>query len=187
MISIFPEYSTELFCDIYSEVNDFIYDYNNVAIPKTISVDNAVVLYYLLYAKFGNSPIANYDVNQFKYKLFSTIWQYGPTWEKRLDIQDTIRDLTSDDLIVGAKAIYNHANNPSVEPSTDSKQILPYINDQSVTHHEKSKMDAYTQLWGLLATDVTNDFLNRFTGLFNPFVRPVKHVIYVSDAIEEEE
>lgn len=64
---------TKKFTEIYESVNDFIYDYNNLALPKTISVDNAVILYYLLYAKYGNNHITNLDEDQFKYKLFSII------------------------------------------------------------------------------------------------------------------
>ena len=64
-------YNTKKFTDIYETLNDFIYDYNNIGIPKIISVESASTLYYLLYGKFGNSPIANFDENQFKYKLFS--------------------------------------------------------------------------------------------------------------------
>lgn len=41
--------------------------------------DNVSLLYYLLYARYGNNPIANTDINQFKYKMYSVIFQYGPT------------------------------------------------------------------------------------------------------------
>ena len=40
--------------------------------------DNLEILYYLLYAKFGNSFITNLDDKQWKFKVFSTIWKYGP-------------------------------------------------------------------------------------------------------------
>ena len=40
--------------------------------------DNLQILYYLLYAKFCNSFITNLDENQWKFKVFSTIWKYGP-------------------------------------------------------------------------------------------------------------
>ena len=56
-------------------------------------------MYYLLYARYGNTPIANYDQTQWKYKMFSIIFQYGPTWEKRLSIQDTLRGLQISDLV----------------------------------------------------------------------------------------
>lgn len=170
-------YDTKTFTEIYENVNDFIYDYNNIGLPKIISVENCSTLYYLLYAKFGNSPIANYDENQFKFKLFGIIWQYGPTWEKRLEIQSILRDLKEPELLTGSKAIYNHAFNPGEIASegtsaTTNQPELQYVNDQNVTNYTKSKMDAYMQLWDLLDTDVTSEFINRFKGLFKQFVRP---------------
>ena len=177
---VLPNCETKKFTDIYGSVNDFIYDYNNLALPRTISVDNAVILYYLLYSKYGNNHITNLDENQFKYKLFSIIWQYGPTWEKRLEIQENIRELTADELLQGAKAIYNHAFNPSTEPSTLDGSELPYINEQNTTNYKKTKMDAYTQLWNLLATDVTEGFLDKFSPLFKKFISPFTK-LYVTE------
>lgn len=167
---------TKKFTEIYESVNDFIYDYNNLALPRTISVDNAIILYYLLYAKYANNFITNIDETQFKYKLFSIVFEYGPTWEKRLDIQKKLREISDDDLLKGAKAIYNHAYNPSTEPSTQTLTELTYINDQNTTNYKKSKMDAYTQLWNLLATDVTEAFLDRFSVLFKKFISPFVNI-----------
>ena len=98
-VEMFPQYDTKLMTDVWSQASDFLTDYQNVGIPTTISNQNATTLYYLLYAKYGNTPIANYDENQWKYKMFSIIFQYGPTWEKRLDIQTTLRGLQIADLI----------------------------------------------------------------------------------------
>ena len=181
-----PMYSTKLFTEIYETVNDFIYDYNNIGLPKIISVENCSTLYYLLRAKFGNSPIANYDEDQFKFKLFGVIWQFGPTWEKRLEIQAKIRGLSDTELLKGAKAIYNHAFNPGEIASegasaTTSQPELQYVNDQNVTNYTKSKMDAYMQQWDLLSTDVTNEFLKRFEGLFKKFVMPGTYLFEEDD------
>ena len=180
-MNLLPQYNTKLFTDIYETVNDFCYDYQHVGIPTTISVNNAMTLYYLLYAKYGNSPIANLDENQFKYKLFSIVFMYGPAWEKRLDIQNEIKNLSADDLLQGAKAIHKHAFNPGTEPSPDD---LNYVNEQNVTRYEKSKMDAYGQLWSLISSDVTAEFLNKFNICFKKFVKPANPLIYVTD--EEE-
>ena len=98
-VEMFPQYDTKLMTDVWSQASDFLTDYQNVGIPTTISNQNATTLYYLLYAKYGNTPIANYDENQWKYKMFSIIFQYGPTWEKRLDIQTTLRGLQLSDLL----------------------------------------------------------------------------------------
>ena len=98
-VEMFPQYDTKLMTDVWSQASDFLTDYQNAGIPTTISNQNATTLYYLLYARYGNTPIANYDENQWKYKMFSVIFQYGPTWEKRLDIQTTLRGLEIADLI----------------------------------------------------------------------------------------
>ena len=136
--------------------------------------DNLEILYYLLYAKFGNSFITNLDENQWKFKVFSTIWKYGPAWEKKLEIQANLKelDIKSKDFLKGARAIYNKALNPETEPSTSALTELTYINEQNTTNYEKSKMDALTQLWNLIATDVTDSFLERFAPLFKRIWNP---------------
>lgn len=98
-VEMFPQYDTKLMTEVWSQASDFLTDYQNAGIPTTISVQNATTLYYLLYARYGNTPIANYDENQWKYKMLSIIFQYGPTWEKRLDVQNTLRGLQISDLV----------------------------------------------------------------------------------------
>ena len=99
MSRMIPQYDTKLFTEVFDDAGTFVYYYTNIGIPTTISDANATTLYYLLYARYGNSPIANYDEEQFKYKIFSIIFQYGPTWEKRLDVQKTLRDMQLSDLV----------------------------------------------------------------------------------------
>ena len=182
-----PQYSTVLFTNVWASVNDFLNDYQNIGIPVSIKVDtSASTLYYLLYARYGNNPIANQDITQFKYKLFSLVFQYGPTWEKRLDIQAKLRAISDDDLLKGSKPIYNTALNPSTAPSTSSLDELTYINSQNTTNYKKSKMDAYAQLWDLLDTDVTGDFLNKFKVCFKQFIRPENPLLYITDSEEGE-
>ena len=112
---MFPQYDTKLMTEVWSQASDFLTDYQNAGIPTTISVQNATTLYYLLYARYGNTPIANYDENQWKYKMFSIIFQYGPTWEKRLDIQTTLRGLQISDLVDNGSyhELFNHSASES--------------------------------------------------------------------------
>lgn len=79
MSNMLPVYNTKLFTDIWEEATDFLADYAAVGIPTTISTQSATTLYYLLYARYGNNPIANWDEEQFKYKVFGIVFQYGPT------------------------------------------------------------------------------------------------------------
>lgn len=196
-----PQYSTMLFTDVWSSASDFKDDYEEIGLytePVTsndvvvkagtkLSDASITILFSLLYSKYGNNPIANSDVNQFKFKVFGIIFQYGPSWEKKLEIQEKLRALSDEEIAKGSKAIYNTALNPSNAPSTQSLEELTYINSQNTTNYKKSKMDAYTQLWGLIDTDVTGDFINRFKVCFKQFVRPEKPLLYVTDNDETEE
>ena len=196
-MSNFPRYDTKLFTEVWEEASDFKSEYQASPFAGAIHYgetvgqvtydDNVTLLYYLLYARFGNNPIANFDENQFKAKVFAIIWQYGPTWQKRLDVQEKLRSISDEDLLKGAKAIYNHAFNPSQTPSTATLDEIEFINDQNTTNYKKSKMDAYGQLWELLTIDVTTEFLNRFQKCFKQFVRPEKHWIYVTELEDEED
>ena len=95
--------------------------------------------------------------------------------------------------------INNHAYNPSTAPSTQSTSELDYIDQQNVAKGTdtrtisgsdskttgqvvtKSKMDAYAQLWDLVATDVTNDYIAKFRKCFKQFISPERNMVYVTE------
>ena len=184
--SVYGNYRTRTFTDIYPSVEDFITDYTYNGIKTTITLDSITTLYYLLYARYGNSHIVNSDENQFKYRLFSTIFMYGPTWEKRLDVQNKLRGLTDKELIEGTKQINNHSYNPSTEPSTSDTEELPTTNEQTSTKYKKSKMDAYAILIALLETDVTEEFVAKFKKLFLSIVEPQNPLWYITEQGEQD-
>lgn len=68
-----PMYNTKTFADIYDDLGTFKYHYNHSLLPAAITDDNMTILYYLLYAKYGNNPIINFDENQFIAKVNSII------------------------------------------------------------------------------------------------------------------
>ena len=193
-MSRLPSYDTKLFSEIYSEASKFVADYKASGLydataghlNNSLSDEKATTLFYLLYAKYANNPIANLDENQFKYKMWSIIFKYGPAWEKKLDIQNKIRELTEDEIRLGSKAIYNHAYNPSTEPSTASLEELTAINEQNTTNYKKSKVDAYGALWQIVVSDVTGAFIKKFEPLFKQFVTPERTWIYVQELEDEE-
>lgn len=197
MSSMIPQYSTNIFTDIYPDATTFISDYKNVGIPyqytvgtttyQTLTDTNVEALFYLLYARYGNSPLANRDITQFKYKLFSTIFQYGPAWQKELEVQRKIMNLSEDDIRLGSKAIYNQALNPQTEPSTAALSELTYINQQNTTNYKKSPLEGYAILMELLKKDVTEEFINKFGRCFKKFVSNERPIIYVTEEEEDEE
>lgn len=224
-------YNTRTFTDIFGNYSVFKTEYTATQkFPMVIDaadtdshVSNLQILYYLLYSKYGNSPIANSDENQFKTKVGAIIWQYGPTWEKKVEIQNTLRGLSEAQIKTGAiKAvtntgtvnasgsnsynnlkstdsgsdIHNHAYNPATDPTTQTTTELDYINEQQVDKYGKSNtmsgsvennstqtnnlstndsttkgiLDGYAELWELLVSDVTDDFLSKFKPLFQKVI-----------------
>lgn len=182
--NMYGNYRNRKFTDLYGDVDTFVSDYNDCGIPVTLTEETMKTLFYLLYARYGNSTIASADETQFKYKLFGTIFQYGPAWEKRLEIQKELRSMSLDELRESATAIYNHSMNPSTAPKNDEWEILPTVNDQNVTRHKRSKLDAYALLVGLLENDVTDEFLSKFKKLFLTVVTPELPLWYVTEPID---
>lgn len=188
--NMLPEYSTMTFTQIWDEADEFVDEYKSSGLyisNSKVSDDSVTTIFYLLYARYGNNPIANRDINQFKYKVFATIMQYGPTWEKRLSVQKAIRDLTVDDIRLGSKAIYNQAMNPSTTPTTSALEEITYINAQNTTNYKKSPLEGYSILLDLLNTDVTKEFIDKFKICFKVFVQPERPIIYVSEEDEEDD
>lgn len=224
-MTMIPNSATKTFVQIFDTYNKFETAYKASALKNAITDNNLEILYYLLYAKYGNNPITNFDENQWKYKVFGVIFQYGPTWEKKLAIQATLRGLNETQIKTGmARAIsntgtvgntgsntynnltsadsgsdvHNHAYNPSTAPSTQSTTELDYINEQHVDKYGKTNtmsgsvsntntqtnnlatsdaitkgiLDGYAELWDILVSDVTEDFLAKFKPLFKKFVSP---------------
>ena len=179
--TVYGNYRTRKFADIWPSADAFIQDYQASAIPQKLKVADATTLYYLLYARYGNSSIANSDENQFKYKIFSTIYIGGATWAKKQEIQDKLREMTEDEILAGTKAINNHAYNPQTAPTTDTVEELEYINEQNTTKYKKSKLDGYALLWAILNDGVTERFLREFRYHFLVVVEPQLPLWYVTD------
>lgn len=178
-----PEYITKTFTGIWDSYDKFKKDYDELVTLVSGGItplkdDNARATYYLLYARYGNNPIVNYDDTQFKMKVMTVIATYGPTWERKKAIQNSLRELSEDALIQGAKQIYNHAFNPSTEPTTNELEELTHINEQNVTNNKKSKMEAYSILWANLHVDATDEYLNKFKNCFSRFVGDQYPIIY---------
>lgn len=185
--NLYGNYRNRKFTDIWGDVDAFLEDYTSAGIPTSITTTSATTLFYLLYARYGNSTVASSDENQFKYKVMSIIFQYGPTWEKRLEVQKELRELDLEELRESSRVIYNHSYNPSTTPGTTEDDILETINDQNVTKHKRSKTDAYALLIGLLDTDVTEEFISKFKKLFLTVVSPELPLWYETTIVGGEE
>lgn len=192
--SLFGNFLTRTFAEIFSPEEDgqdsvdvFKSIFVDSGIPLLIKDESLTTLFYLLYARYANSCIASLDENQFLYKLQSTVFMYGPSWEKRLEIQQNLRDLKPEDLLKGGEAIYNTANAPgtSIAGLVNSEGKVDYLSGQNTTAYRKSKMEGYATLASLLETDVTKEFLDRFQNLFIKIGQPQKPLWYETEVIND--
>ena len=111
---------------------------------------------------------------------------YGPAWEKRLEIQEKLRNLTDDEIRIGSTAIYNTALNPSSSPTVQTLEELEFINSQNTSKYRKSKLEALASLYTLIATDVTEEFIGKFKKLFITIVEPNYPLYYVTEGEEDD-
>lgn len=185
MLWINKPYDTLTFCEVWPSKDKYLEDYHNfgenVGQTNLLTDEQATQVYFLLIARYGNNPIANSDEGQFKLKVFATIGAYWGVYNKKLEIQEKLRELSEEELLTGAKQVYNHALNPNAEPSTGALKELEYINDQNTASHKKSKMEAFSILWSLLHADHTREFLDRFKKCFAVFVDKMPTPFYITD------
>lgn len=182
---------TKTFIDIYPTVDAFLTAVTAAAtagIPDNLTLPSKKVIYYMLYAQYGNSHIANLDENQFAYKLFTLMYMYGYSWQQRRAIQDKLCSLglESDDVLIGASQIYNHAFNPSTAPSTATVDELTAINEQNTAKNKKNKLQAYSELYDIIRFDITKEFVNRFKILFLQIVKPYNDLYYTTEVTDDE-
>lgn len=183
-----PRDRTLLFKNIFENSDDFLQNWKESDFfeEELIKDFNIKKIYALLYAKFGNSAVATSDINQFKAKVFDIVFEYAPTWEKKLEVQKNLRKLNEEELTLGAKSINNLVYNPSTIPSTDTTEEIPTVNQQNVNKIRKAKLEAYSNLVDLLDDDVTRTFVEKFRNLFALFV-DTKPLLYVDCDEDEEE
>lgn len=187
---LFGNYPTRTFAEIFPTEVDFINEWN--AAPFADRTDsqgeplNAIpanyiqLCYWLLVTRYANSTIASFDENQFKYKVFNIIFTHGPTWIKRLEVQNKIRNLSEEELTRGSKIINNSALHPGTDPSTATLEELTAIDQQTTSNRKKSVLEAYSSLLALLQVDVSEEFVDKFKKLFITVVQPNLPLWYIT-------
>ena len=183
-----PMYNTKKFNEIFPDAASFKDNYDTfqatAGLTNILDDTDVAITWQLLTAKYGSNPIANWSEDQFKIKVWQIMFQYGPTWVKRNDIQGELRALTADQIKAGEFNIYNTALNPATAPSDNDTTELNYINQQNTSRRQKSVLGAYNELMLLLDTDVTAEYIDRFKKLFMVVVDPTNTFIYTTEGEE---
>lgn len=180
--SYYGGYRTRTFSNIFETFESFEQAYNSTGLlvdfNETLTLKQ---LYLMLYAHYGNSHIAYSDENQFKYYLFSIVFQHAPAALKKREIQIALTKLSESDITKGSTSIYNHSFNPSTAPSTSTLDELLTINDQNVSKHTRSKIEGYALLQELIDNDVIDEFIHKFKKLFIKVLAPDYPLLYETE------
>ena len=185
--NLFGSYLTKTFAEVWGTAESFVNDVKASGVfpvNDQLKDETLTQLYYMLYARYGNSHMKNSDENQFKYRVYTLIYAQGYTWEKRTEIQALLRNFDEDTLRQTSTYINNHSYNPSTPPTTDTTDPLPTIDAQDANHQMKGKMEAYGNLLLVLQNDITTSFLDTFKPLFLTFVQPQAPLWYMTDIVE---
>lgn len=175
----FGQFDTKTFADVFPSPSAFEESMKASGLPISFTkTETVTTIYLLLYSRYGNAHIATTDENQFKVQIFSTVFQYGLAWEKRLEIQDRLYKLQEGQILQGGRAIYNKALNPSVAPGTASLEELQYINEQNTTNYKKNVLEAYAELASILDDSFTASFLDQFAPWFIAIMAPTSPLLY---------
>ena len=158
------------FEDIWESSTAFVNAYHNQSLPQELKDETITTLYYLLYGRYGSDCISGKNVRQWEYRFWGMVFQYGPAWEKRLEVQKRVRELSEDDLRDGDLSLNNLAYNPGTAPETTSTEVLTGIAQQNAGIKKRSILGGYSMLESLLATDVSEEFLEHFKDLFKPLL-----------------
>lgn len=129
-------------------------------------------LYYLLWARYASSHIRSDYPQQWKMKIMMTVFEYGPTWSKRLEIQEKVRNMSDEDIQKGSITTYNTAMNPDSAPTTETWASLDGINSQNKNLYQRGKLDSYAYIDQILKTDVTREFVEKFKKFFDIMASP---------------
>lgn len=184
--SMFGTYNTMTFADVWDNPTSFRDDVTSCGMTVDDYLSEQLTnLYFLLYARYGNKHFANMDINQSKYKVFSTIWMYGPSWAKELDLQNQLRNLTDDELATGNVTLNNTVLNEGTVVN-DPTKMLDRLNDQRASVTQRGRIERINSVLMLLKDDVTEKFLDRFKPIFAIVTTPANDLLYeVDDDIDD--
>lgn len=170
-------YIPKTFLDIFPTEESFITNWNSSGLTDmaALPVGSISIIYTLLVARYGNSHITGNNEDLWKKRISATIFQFAPTWEKKLEIQKKLRELNDTELLTGSKVVYDKSYNPSTVieggPNNEFGEI-DTVNEQTKSKNVRSKMEAYAMLTDLLDRDITEEFITRFKTLFRRVIAP---------------
>lgn len=119
-----------------------------------------------LMGRYGSSHIRYDNVGQFMAAFFTILRESQERLRVKLKINTRLRSLEESEAMDGEEVITNTATNPDTEPSTDSYEPLPYVNNQVGQKGKLSKVRGLYNWKHSVGGQAYNEFLDGFVKLF---------------------
>lgn len=185
--SFYGSFRTRKLSEIWPNVSEFSSYYQTCGIPTILFSSseynnyNINTIYALIMGRYGFSNIKSANEDQFKLRFMTVLFEYGKTWQKKMIINEKFLTMSEKEILTGSKALYNHARNPAISPSTATLEELPYIDDQNTTSYLRDPKQAYMETMENVNARATEEFLNKFKHLFIEITAPDGPLYYVEE------
>lgn len=165
--------ATKKFSDVFEDLDSFKNEFRSSPLNEANLTDETLgIVYAELYARFGDSYYTATNMYRNKLKTFSILKNEGLIFQKKLEIQNAILNMSLADLKDDGVIVNNYAENPAEESTGtyetgeyEGENFMKYVNNQSAQKTKKGKLTAYRdQLYSL--KNVTDSFIDKFKVLF---------------------
>lgn len=187
--------ATKKFSDVFEDLDSFKSEFRSSPLNEANLTDATLgIVYAELYARYGDSYYTATNMYRNKLKTFSILKNEGLIFQKKLEIQNAILNMSLADLKDDGVIINNYAENPGDE-ATDTivdvgeytgEDFMKFVNNQSAQKSKKGKLTAYRdQLYSL--KNVTDSFIDKFKVLFEKLLwSSYLPIMFREEEIEEE-
>lgn len=163
--------ATSRFREVFTTADTFISLFRESPLNEAkLSDETLKKIYYELYAEYGDSYFRATNDYRNQLKTFSILQNEGLVYQKKLEIQNNLINMSLSELMEEGISISNYAENPGDDATTmiddySGEDFIKYVNNQNVVKNKKSKLDAYkSQLYAI--RNVTTEFIKKFSVLF---------------------
>lgn len=165
--------ATKKFSDVFEDLDSFKSEFRSSPLNEANLTDSTLgIVYAELYARFGDSYYTATNMYRNKLKTFSILKNEGLIFQKKLEIQNAILNMSLADLKDDGVIVNNYAENPAEDSvgtyetgEYEGEDYMKFVNNQSAQKSKKGKLTAYRdQLYSL--KNVTDSFIDKFKVLF---------------------
>lgn len=176
------DYNTRLFKNIFPDYNTFATWYKGLPLSDDDGDCPSEKTFTLIAYEFNDSHTA-FSPDSFKQHFANDIYTYYREFEATTKGILDLMKLTDDEIAVENQNIFNIANIPETESSTD-EEVVDFISQQNKSINKKGKLQIKKEQLANKRAFTVRTFINRFRHLFIKVISPA-YTFVVAEPDEE--